>query len=73
MQWGYKPFQEGGRLLINARSETASEKSTFKKSMAARRCLIPASWYFEREGQAGNKIKNAIQPLGKAGFYKAGL
>jgi len=73
MQWGYKPFQEGGRRLINARSETASEKSTFKKSMAERRCLIPASWYFEWEVQPGSKIKHAIQPLGKAGFYMAGL
>ena len=73
MQWGYKPFQEGGRLLINARSETASEKFTFKKSMKERRCLIPASWYFEWEGQPGSKIKHAIQPFGKAGFYMAGL
>lgn len=73
MQWGYKPFQEGGRLLINARSETASEKFTFKKSMNERRCLIPASWYFEWEGQKGSKIKHAIQPLDKAGFYMAGL
>jgi len=31
MQRDYKPFQEGGQLLINARSRTASEKKIKKK------------------------------------------
>ena len=73
MQWGYKPFQEGGQLLINARSETASEKATFKRSMLERRCLIPASYYFEWEKQAGGKVKHAIQPIDKQFFFMAGL
>ncbi|MBN2835607.1 MAG: SOS response-associated peptidase [Candidatus Delongbacteria bacterium] len=73
MQWGYKPFQEGGQLLINARSETASEKATFKRSMRERRCLIPASSYFEWENQAGGKVKHAIQPIDKQFFFMAGL
>ena len=41
MEWGYTTSD--GNRLINARSETASEKPTFKDGMAQRRCIIPAS------------------------------
>ena len=44
MKWG---FHMDRQLLINARSETAAQKPTFRESMAMRRCLIPASSYFE--------------------------
>ena len=71
MPWGYRTAQGG--LLINARSETASEKPLFRESMAARRCLLPASHYFEWEKQAGGKVKYAIKPAGADMFYLAGL
>ena len=49
-------------------------KSThLKKSMSERRCLIPASYYFEWEGQNGSKIKHVIQPIDKQAFFMAGL
>ena len=44
MKWGFRMDRQ---LLINARSETAAQKPTFLDSMANRRCLIPASAYFE--------------------------
>ena len=48
MQWGFhRPDNKG--LIINTRSETALEKPMFRASMQTRRCLIPASWYFEWE------------------------
>lgn len=47
MKWG---FQTPGRsLLVNARSETAGVKPTFSEAWERRRCIIPASWYFEWE------------------------
>ena len=58
MQWGYT-FQ-GGKLLINARSETAAEKPSFADGIKNRRCLIPASWYYEWEQKASGKTKYAI-------------
>lgn len=46
MYWGFtNPYKKG--LVINARSETASEKKLFADSMANRRCLIPASGFYE--------------------------
>ena len=47
MKWGYT----GKSLLINAKTETASLKPTFRDGWAHHRCVIPASWYFEWEHQ----------------------
>lgn len=44
MKWGFRMDRQ---LLINARSETAAAKPTFRDSMQNRRCLIPVSAYFE--------------------------
>lgn len=44
MKWGY---QLPGTLVINARAETVQEKPLFRRSLAARRCLIPATAFYE--------------------------
>ncbi len=66
MRWG---FQLPGRsLLVNIRSETASEKPTFKEAWVKHRCIIPASWYYEWEhfvsssGLKKTGAKYMIQP-----------
>jgi len=51
-RWGLipswtKPDNVGKYSLINARSETASEKASFKASFRRRRCLILADGFFE--------------------------
>lgn len=46
MKWGFlRPGEKG--LVINARSETAAVKTLFSASVKNRRCIIPASWYYE--------------------------
>lgn len=51
MRWGFVPTwyktPTDGPLLINARGETLAEKPAFRNACRARRCLIPASGFFE--------------------------
>ena len=42
--WG---FQGPGGLVINARAETVPERPMFRTSFLARRCIIPASGFYE--------------------------
>lgn len=57
MRWGLIPSWAKdisvGQMMINARSETVSEKASFRDSVRKRRCVIPASGFFEwRDGKA---------------------
>ena len=75
MKWGYS----GKSLLMNARSETAAEKPTFRDDWARHRCIVPASWYFEWEhypGSDGKKHtgdKYLIHPKDSAVTWLCGL
>lgn len=55
MAWGFPGFEKQ-KLLINARSETVMEKAAFKSSFQERRCIIPATGYYEWD-----KSKNKVQ------------
>ncbi len=52
MRWGLVPgwaksIDFVDKPLINARSETADEKPSFKRAFRRRRCLIPADGFYE--------------------------
>ena len=72
MCWGL-PHPTRGSLIFNTRSETADRNPLFAESAQSRRCLIPASYYFEWQKTDGKKVKYAIQPeavpLYLAGIY----
>jgi putative SOS response-associated peptidase YedK len=55
MKWGFSGFDK--KLVINAKSETALQKPMFQESMLERRCLIPASGYYEWKKAGSKKIK----------------
>ena len=57
MSWGYS--LPDGKRIINARSETAEEKAMFRDGMAQRRCVVPATNYFEWE-RAGNRKRSML-------------
>lgn len=61
-------------LLINARSETAQQKVTFRKAAAERRCLVPADGFYEwRRESPTSKTPFMIQMSGGEPFFIAGL
>ncbi len=75
MKWGFS----GRSLLMNARVETAGAKPTFQESWERRRCIIPASWYFEwehllgQDGKTRTGDKYQIRPRDEAMTWLCGL
>ena len=78
MRFGFT-LDRDNRPLVNSRSETAGEKPMFRDAFRSRRCVIPASWYFEWEHKKDNtgKVsvgqKYLIQPRGSAMTWLCGL
>lgn len=69
--FGFPGYQDG-KLLINARAETAAEKKTFADSLKERRVILPASGFYEWDSA---KMKylftvNAIPVMYLCGLYK---
>lgn len=58
MRWGFR--LPGGGLVVNARTETAAGKPLFGDSWARRRCVVPASWYYEWEHTADPSGKKRV-------------
>jgi len=71
--WVKDPREFG--LLINARSESAAVNGAFKGALQYRRCLVPASGFYEwqkREG-SGRKQPYVLRPHGGGVLAFAGL
>ena len=74
MQWGFN-HPTRGMLVFNTRMETATEKDLFVSSVDDRRCLIPASCYYEWKKINRNKKERYSfyaedrEPLYLAGLY----
>lgn len=51
LRWGLVPFwateKSFGSRLINARAESVNSKPSFRNAFRSRRCLVPASGWFE--------------------------
>lgn len=64
MKWGLVPHRTLDittvQRPINARAETLSEKPTFKELLQNRRCLVPASGFFEWKKEGKKKIPEKV-------------
>ncbi len=64
LKWGLIPSWSKdpaiGYKMINARSETVHEKPSFKQAFFARRCIIPATGFYEWEKVGKEKIPHYI-------------
>ena len=81
MRWGLIPFWARdvkiGYRTINARAETVAMTSTFREAYKRRRCLIPASGFYEWQASEGKKPKQPFvihmkdwQPFAFAGLWE---
>jgi putative SOS response-associated peptidase YedK len=88
MRWGLVPFWRNGKPLkdtekgkgdgfklttFNCRIESAASASTFRGAFARRRCLVPASAWFEWTGETGAKVKHRFARADGATIWFAGL
>lgn len=73
-QWGLIPFwAKVPKPMINARAETASEKPAFRQAFRKRRCLIPASGFYEWTKEGGKKQPYFICLKDKSTMAFAGI
>jgi putative SOS response-associated peptidase YedK len=77
LRWGLVPFWAKdmaiGNKLINARCETVAEKPAFRSAFKSRRCVIPASGFFEWTGEPRQRVPHAITIEGRPLVPFAGL
>jgi len=76
-KWGLVPSWAKdpsiGNRMINARVETIAEKPSFRTAFARRRCIVPASGYFEWQTDASGKRPFYIHPADDSPLAFAGL
>ena len=80
MRWGFLPHwyksPSDGPLLINARAETIAEKPAFRAACRERRCIIPATGFYEwTKDEDGNRLpwyitKTDASPIAFAGVWQ---
>ena len=74
MRWGFPKWQGSG-VVINARSESAAEKSMFRNSLVSRRIVVPTTGFYEWRRKDGHKSKDKFlfRKDGTKMLYLAGV
>ena len=77
LHWGLIPSWAKGEnppyRMINTRAETVATKPAFRSAFRQRRCLIPASGFYEWQAGADGKQPYCIRPADESLFAFAGL
>jgi putative SOS response-associated peptidase YedK len=64
LRWGLVPYWardlKVGTKMINARAESVAGKPAFRSAFQKRRCIVPATGFFEWQGEPGRKQPYAI-------------
>ena len=77
MKWGLVPEWSGGtdiaKFTFNARAETVTKKPTYQKPLKFKRCLIPATHFFEWKDTTEGKVPYCFKLKSDEMFSFAGL
>lgn len=77
IHWGFVPFwakePKGGRQPINAKAETADVKPTFRAAFRHRRCLIPATGFYEWKKEGKARTPFILEPAAGGVMALAGI
>src|SRR6266850_1729583 len=77
MRWGLIPHwakdQKTAYKMINARIETLTQRPAYRGLLAAHRCLVPASGYYEWKAEERAKTPYYIHPAHGSFVAFAGL
>lgn len=78
VRWALIPswVKDPGQLkttLINARAESAADKPSFRGPLRHRRCLVPATGFYEWTGRPGGKQPHHMTPRGGGLMALGGL
>ena len=78
MRWGFLPAwyksPGDGPLIINARSDTIATKPAFREAVRTRRCIVPASGFYEwSEGEGGARLPWYFTRIDGAPMALAGI
>lgn len=88
MRWGLVPFWRSGKPLkdtekgrgdgfklttFNARAEGCASSAVFRGAFARRRCIVPASAWYEWTGEKGAKTKHAFRRRDGGPIWFGGL
>jgi putative SOS response-associated peptidase YedK len=75
-RWGLVPWwakEDTGGRLINARAETLHSKASFRDAFQERRCLLPASGFYEWRREGKKRLPHYFSPKDGAPLALAGL
>ena len=77
LQWGLVPSwskeSKTKHLLINARAEGIETKPSFRGPVRHRRCIVPASGFYEWHRQGAGKQPYFVRPAADEVFALAGI
>lgn len=76
-RWGLIPHwakdMSIGSRMINARSESVHEKPAFRQAIRTRRCIVPASGFFEWAATSAGKVPHYVTMRDGSPFSFAGI
>jgi len=78
VRWGlvpaWAPDESAALKTVNARAETVATKPAYRDAFRLRRCIVPASGFYEwRKEATGGRTPHAVQPGGREALAFAGL